>query len=105
MATTVAIAGCGIDMKQMPLPGGTDTGSHPREYTIQFDNVLDLVPQSQVKKDGINVGKILSIKVPKDSWQANVKIQVKNDVNLSENAHVEIQQTALLGEVRGVVGT
>ncbi|GAB05952.1 MCE family protein [Gordonia amarae] len=98
VATTVAIAGCGIDMKQMPLPGGTDTGSHPREYTIQFDNVLDLVPQSQVKKDGINVGKILSIKVPKDSWQANVKIQVKNDVNLSENAHVEIQQTALLGE-------
>ncbi len=98
VAATVAVAGCGINMQELPLPGGTDTGSKPRQYTIQFDNVLDLVPQSQVKKDGINVGRIVSIKVPKDSWQANVKIEVKNDVNLSEDARVEIQQTALLGE-------
>ncbi|MBD0021259.1 MCE family protein [Gordonia pseudamarae] len=98
VAATVTVAGCGLNMQELPLPGGTDTGSNPRTYTIQFDNVLDLVPQSQVKKNGINVGRIVSIKVPKDSWQADVKIEVKNEVNLSELAHVEIQQTALLGE-------
>ena len=65
VAATVAVAGCGINMQELPLPGGTDTGSKPRQYTIQFDNVLDLVPQSQVKKDGINVGRIVSIKVPR----------------------------------------
>ena len=73
VAATVAVAGCGINMQELPLPGGTDTGSKPRQYTIQFDNVLDLVPQSQVKKDGINVGRIVSIKVPKVT-RANASI-------------------------------
>ena len=41
VAATVTVAGCGLNMQELPLPGGTDTGSNPRTYTIQFDNVLD----------------------------------------------------------------
>ncbi len=97
--TTMAIVatGCG-GVQSMPLPGGVDTGSNPRTYLIKFDDVLDLVPQSTVKSNGVTVGRIVDISIPKDQWQAVVKIEVKNSVNLSNQSHAAIQQTALLGE-------
>ncbi|GAB20293.1 Mce family protein [Gordonia effusa NBRC 100432] len=97
--TVVAVVatGCG-GIQSVPLPGGVDTGSNPRTYLIKFDDVLDLVPQSTVKRDGVTVGRIVDISIPKDQWQAIVKIEVRNNVDLSNQAHAAIQQTALLGE-------
>ncbi|NMO04653.1 MCE family protein [Gordonia sp. TBRC 11910] len=97
--TTVAVVatGCG-GIQSVPLPGGPDTGSNPRTYLIKFDDVLDLVPQSTVKENGVTVGRVTEITVPKGQWQALVKIEVKNDVDLSDQAHAAVQQTALLGE-------
>ena len=40
----------------MPLPGGADLGGDPYAVTVEFRDVLDLVPQSAVKVDDVTVG-------------------------------------------------
>ncbi|WP_298441223.1 MCE family protein [Gordonia sp. (in: high G+C Gram-positive bacteria)] len=97
-AVMVGVSGCGINVQQMPLPGGVDLGDHPREYMIEFSNILDLVPQSVVKMDGTPVGKVSKIEVPADSWNARVYIKVKNQIDLSDESRAAVQQTNLLGE-------
>ena len=98
MAAVLGVTGCGINIQEMPLPGGVSLGDNPREYQIQFANILDLVPQSVVKMEGIPVGKVVKIEVPGDSWDALVHIKVQNNVDLSTKVHAAVQQTNLLGE-------
>ena len=91
------LAGCGFNgLYSAPLPGGANLGSHPYTLTVEFQNVLDLVPQSAVKVNDVAVGKVESIKL--DGWYALVKLQVNGNVRLPANAHAELQQTSLLGE-------
>lgn len=99
LAVVLTIAGCGGNgIQSIPLPGGVDTGENPHTYKIKFDDILDLVPQSMVKKDGIPVGRVTSVSVPKNEWYALVEIEVTNDVDLSDESRVAVQQTSLLGE-------
>lgn len=96
---SVVVAGCGSNgIQSIPLPGGVDTGDNAVTYQVQFDDILDLVPQSMVKKDGIPVGRVLSVEVPDNQWFAQVKIRVKREVELSDKAQAAVQQTSLLGE-------
>lgn len=99
LAAVVTVAGCGFDgVSSMPLPGGVDTGDNPRTYTIQFDDVLDMVPNSVVKKDGIPVGRVTKVEVPGNEWYAQLTVRVKNEIDLSDEATAAVQQTSLLGE-------
>ncbi|WP_419231252.1 MCE family protein [Gordonia sp. CPCC 205515] len=99
VAAVLAVAGCGSNgIQSIPLPGGVDTGDNARTYQIQFEDVLDLVPQSMVKKDGIPVGRVESVEVPQGQWFAQVKIKVQNEIDLSDKAGAAVQQTSLLGE-------
>ncbi|NIL85000.1 hypothetical protein RhoFasGS6_02381 [Rhodococcus fascians] len=82
----------------IPLPGGADVGDNPFNLTVQFDDVLDLVPQSTVKVDGVPVGRVDSISVPNDGWTADVNVILNSDVDLPANAIASVQQTNLLGE-------
>ncbi|WP_026917346.1 MCE family protein [Gordonia shandongensis] len=93
---TMTTACSGI--QSVPLPGGVDVGDNPREYKIEFANILDLVPQSVVKMDGIPVGQVTKVEVPEGSWDAVVTVKVKNSVDLSDKSQAKIQQTNLLGE-------
>ena len=98
-AALIAVSGCGTQgLQSVPLPGGANLGESPRTYKLQFLDVLDLVPQSTVKFNGIEVGRVDSIKVSPDQWTAEVKIEVQNNVDLSDASTAEIQQTNLLGE-------
>lgn len=95
--TTVALSGCGFSgLYSAPLPGGADLGSHPYRVLVDFDDVLDLVPQSSVKVNDVSVGKVESVKLV--GWHAQVQVAVNGDVTLPANAHAEIRQTSLLGE-------
>ncbi|MCR5977890.1 MCE family protein [Gordonia jinghuaiqii] len=99
LSLTLLVSGCmSGGIQSLPLPGGVDTGGDARTYKIQFDDVLDLVPQSMVKRDGIPVGRVTKVEVPKDQWFAQVTVEVKNDVDLSDEAEASVQQTSLLGE-------
>ena len=82
----------------VPLPGGPDVGSNPMNLTIEFDDVLDLVPQSAVKVDGVPVGRVEKIGVGPDGWTADVGIILDSSVDLPANAVAAVEQTNLLGE-------
>ncbi len=103
------MSGCGFTgLYGTSLPGGADLGDHPYTVTIYFSNVLDLVPQSTVKVNDVEVGKVESVELSKagdnsgdqtlNGWTAKVKIQVNSDVKLPSNARAEVRITSLLGE-------
>src|SRR6478735_6295079 len=94
-----AASGCSSEgIAGVPLPGGTDVGSDPMHIQIDFDDVLDLVPQSAVKVDGVSVGRVDDIAIGGDGWTATVGTVVQNDVDLPANAVARVKQTNLLGE-------
>src|SRR5690349_349985 len=95
LLSVVMLAGC--DVYNLPLPGGTDVGDNPITIKAEFADVLDLVPQSAVKVDDVNVGKITDIAL-NDDQQAVVTMELRNTVDLPDNAIAEIRQTSLLGE-------
>ncbi|MEV6767736.1 MCE family protein [Nocardia sp. NPDC051030] len=97
-AVTLLAGGCGLSASSIPLPGGPNVGDHPLHIDIQFADVLDLVPQSAVKVDGVSVGRVDKIELTPDGWTASVKTVVNSDVNLPANARAEVKQTNLLGE-------
>lgn len=95
VATT--LTGCGFHgLYSASLPGGAALGSNPFSITLEFNDVLDLVPQSAVKVDDIAVGKVTSIAL--DGWNAKVTIELNDSVHLPSNSTAEILQTSLLGE-------
>ncbi|MFZ2511221.1 MAG: MCE family protein [Gordonia sp. (in: high G+C Gram-positive bacteria)] len=98
MTAVLGVTGCGVNVQDMPLPGGVALGDNARDYTIEFKNILDLVPQSVVKMEGIPVGRVVKIEVPGDAWNALVHIRVQNEIDLSDKVHAAVQQTNLLGE-------
>ncbi|WP_067566968.1 MCE family protein [Nocardia acidivorans] len=97
-AVTVVAAGCGNGAFSVPLPGGPSVGDHPIHLDIRFADVLDLVPQSTVKVDGVAVGRVDKIELAPDGWTASIKAVVNSDVNLPANARAEVKQSNLLGE-------
>ncbi|MGZ8176917.1 MCE family protein [Williamsia sp. SKLECPSW1] len=98
LVAALVMTGCSGGIYSVPLPGGADTGDNPRTYKIQFADVLDLVPQSAVKLDGVTVGKVTKIEIAPDQWSAQVVVQVKNKIDLSDKAQANVAQTNLLGE-------
>jgi phospholipid/cholesterol/gamma-HCH transport system substrate-binding protein len=94
---TVGLSGCGFHgLYSANLPGGANLGRHPYTVTIQFADVLDLVPQSSVKVNDVAVGKVQSISLK--GWIANVKVKVNGNIDLPANARAAVKQTSLLGE-------
>lgn len=95
------IGGCGLTDRGVydtPLPGGADVGSDPVTLTAEFDDVLDLVPQSSVRADNVPVGRVSSIKLADDGRSAVVELLVNGDTNLPEGTTARVEQTSLLGE-------
>ena len=93
---TVVLAGCDFDVYSLPLPGGTDVGDDAMTVTVQFEDVLDLVPQSSVKVNDVSVGKVTEVRL--DGYTAEVTLALRKDVELPDNAVAQIRQTSLLGE-------
>ncbi|WP_084513407.1 MCE family protein [Nocardia mikamii] len=97
--TAMLVGSCSSDgIYSVPLPGGADVGDHPMRIDVRFDDVLDLVPQSAVKVEGVPVGRVESIDVAPDGWTASVHTVVNSSVKLPANAHAEVRQSNLLGE-------
>lgn len=95
------LGGCGVlsgGVYDTPLPGGADVGSHPVHITADFQDVLDLVPQSSVKVDNVAVGRVSSITLNPDGRSAKVELVVNRKVDLPAGTTARLQQTSLLGE-------
>jgi phospholipid/cholesterol/gamma-HCH transport system substrate-binding protein len=104
LIATVAVAaltlgGCGFSgIYDIPLPGGADLGDHPYTVKAQFKDVLDLTPQAGVKVDDVPIGRVESIGLTPDGWNAEVTLRVNGDVKLPANALANLRQSSLLGE-------
>lgn len=93
------LAGCSAgSVYDLPLPGGADLGSDPYTVTVQFQDVLDLVPKSMVKVDGVEVGQVDAVNLSDTGWLADVVIKLPKDVTIAKDATFTLQQTSLLGE-------
>jgi phospholipid/cholesterol/gamma-HCH transport system substrate-binding protein len=92
----VLLSGCGVPtMADLPLPGGAATGPAYR-VTVEFGDVLDLVPHSAVKVNDVTVGEVEEIALA--GWTARVRIRVAKTIALPDNATAAVRQTSLLGE-------
>ncbi|MCW2682885.1 MAG: hypothetical protein JWP33_798 [Blastococcus sp.] len=98
-AGVLLLGGCGFrGASSITLPGGADTGDDPLTVTVEFLDVLDLVPQSGVRVADVPVGRVHSVELDEDDWTALVTITINRDVELPANAVAAIQQSSLLGE-------
>ncbi|TXG92884.1 MCE family protein [Rhodococcus rhodnii] len=96
---TATLASCSSEgIYGIPLPGGPDIGDDPMHITIEFRDVLDLVPQTAVKVDGVPIGRVDGIAVGEDGWTATVDVLLAESVDLPANAVATVDQTNLLGE-------
>ncbi len=95
-AAALALSGCDFSIYDLPLPGGAETGEGAYNVVVEFRDVLDLVPQSQVKVDDVTVGMVDEIELR--GYNARVTLVLQKDVELPANSEAEIRQTSLLGE-------
>jgi phospholipid/cholesterol/gamma-HCH transport system substrate-binding protein len=100
VAAVLLTSGCGVlsgGLRGVDLPGGASLGDHPYQLTIEFTDVVDLVPQSLVKVADVPVGTVSDIAVGQD-WTAQVTVLVNGDVALPPDAQARVRTTSLLGE-------
>ncbi|CAL9597104.1 MCE family protein [Streptomyces sp. enrichment culture] len=94
---SLLLTGCEFNgWYDIPLPGGAAAGGDAYRVTVEFRDVLDLVPQSAVKVDDVTVGAVEKVEL--DGWRARVRLRIADSVKLPGNAVAELRQTSMLGE-------
>ncbi|WP_329113386.1 MCE family protein [Streptomyces sp. NBC_01353] len=89
--------GCEFNgLYDVPLPGGAAADGNSYQVTVEFRDVLDLVPQSTVKVNNVTVGAVEKVELV--GWHARVRLRIADSVKLPGNAIAELRQTSMLGE-------
>ena len=93
----LALSGCTFDgAYDLPLPGSPVDEDASYEVTIDFADILNVVPRSPVMVDDVTVGEVTDVE--RVGWHARIKVRVREDVELPDNAIADIRQVSLLGE-------
>lgn len=94
---SLLLTGCEFNgWYDVQLPGGAAADGNAYHVTVEFRDVLDLVPQSAVKVNNVTVGAVEKVEL--DGWHARVRLRVADSVTLPGNAIAELRQTSMLGE-------
>jgi phospholipid/cholesterol/gamma-HCH transport system substrate-binding protein len=94
---SLLLTGCEFNgWYDVPLPGGAASDGHAYHVTVDFRDVLDLVPQSAVKVNNVTVGTVEKVQL--DGWHARVRLRIADSVKLPGNAVADLRQTSMLGE-------
>ncbi|MER5179411.1 MCE family protein [Streptomyces sp. NPDC002896] len=94
---SLLLCGCEFNgLSDVDLPGGAAADGHAYHVTVEFRDVLDLVPQSAVKVNNVTVGAVEKVELV--GWHARVRLRVADSVKLPANAVAELRQTSMLGE-------
>ncbi len=91
-----ALSGCTFSIYDLPLPGNNVDQDGGYEVSADFADALNVVPRSAVMVGDVPIGQVEEI--VRSGWNARVKMLVRDDVKLPDNAVAEIRQTSLLGE-------
>ena len=92
---TLSLTAC-EGVYDLPLPGAAAGGDDVYRVTVEFADVLDLVPQSAVKVNDVTVGAVEDVSL--DGWHARVRVRLLDSVRLPDDAVAQLRQTSLLGE-------
>jgi phospholipid/cholesterol/gamma-HCH transport system substrate-binding protein len=96
-AGSLLLSGCQFNgWYDVQLPGGAAADGRSYHVTVEFRDVLDLVPQSAVKVNNVTVGAVEKVEL--DGWHARVRLRVADSVKLPANAVADLRQTSVLGE-------
>lgn len=99
VTAALLLTGCGFrGATDLPLPGGADVGDKPYRVSVEFADVLDLVPNAGVRVNDVPVGRVVDVGLVPNSWQAQVVVEVNGGVRLPANATARLRQSSLLGE-------
>lgn len=94
---SLLLSGCQFSgLYDIQLPGGAAADGDAYHVTVDFRDVLDLVPQSAVKVNNVTVGAVEKVELR--GWHARVRLRIANSVKLPGNAIAEVRQTSMLGE-------
>ncbi|MFE1878399.1 MCE family protein [Streptomyces diastatochromogenes] len=94
---SLLLTGCEFNgWYDVPLPGGAAADGRAYHVTVEFRDVMDLVPQSAVKVDNVTVGAVEKVEL--DGWHARVRLRIADSVKLPGNTVAELRQTSMLGE-------
>lgn len=91
----VSVAGCRFDgVNTLPLPGPSTSGES-YSVSIQLRDAQNLVGNSIVKADNVNVGSVRSIAV--ESGVAVITANLDESVRIPRNSTAQLAQTSVLG--------
>jgi len=90
------LAGCSFTgLNSYPLPFTQGHGVGSTTVRVEMDNVVNLVPNSEVKVGDVTVGAVRSIQF--NNWHALITVGLNAGVRLRTNARARIGQKSLLG--------
>lgn len=95
----VALAGCGVQPTDLPLPGTrVSGGSHA--LRVEFASVLNLPARSKVLYDGARVGVLRDVALAESGGRriAVATLDIQDDVSLPAGTTAELTQATLLGD-------
>ncbi|WP_455358220.1 MCE family protein [Streptomyces sp. SYSU K21746] len=96
-AGSLMLTGCEFNgLYDVQLPGGAAADGDSYRVTVEFRDVLDLVPQSAVKVNNVTVGAVEKVELT--GWHARVRLRIDDSVKLPGNAVADLRQTSMLGE-------
>lgn len=93
---TVALAGCGVGYKQLPLPGSTVRGD-VFQVEATFDQALNLAQGAQVRVNGVAAGRVKSVEAK--NYQAVVTMDVKEGTRIPVDSSARLRYDTPLGEL------
>jgi len=97
IATVMVLSGCqGLQAYDLPFPGKQVDPDDGYQVTVEFADVVDIVPRSLVLMNDVPVGQVDS--VAREGWHARVVMTLRKDIVLPHNTEVDIRKTSLLGE-------
>ncbi len=82
-----------IKLGKMQLIGGNFY-----EIIAKFDSVAGLKPDSSVQMAGVEIGRVTSITLDTNEYVAVVKMKIKKDVPIQEDAIASIKTSGLIGD-------
>ncbi|GAA2052605.1 MlaD family protein [Williamsia deligens] len=100
VAVATLVAGCGVQVTDLPLPGTRVSGSS-RELRLEFSNVLNLPARSKVLMNGTKVGVLREVGIggTPASPVAVATVDMQGSVRVPQGTRASLEQSTLLGDI------
>lgn len=96
LMTVLLASGCEFTgINSQPLPFAEGGGSNDLRITVVLENATNLVPNSEVRYNEVEVGSVRKIEF--DQWTAKLTLGVDEDARIPADVTAKVAQKSLLG--------